>query len=110
MKVLSEHKISEIKRLRSLNKSYDYISKELKCSKSTISTILSTVKVPNKINKVPNSTISTIKKYSQKVIDFMNDIKNTFFDTEEKFKRFIETLERHFTFDNLVELEMLIKQ
>lgn len=44
-------------------------------------------------------------KVIKNLLAFLNEIKNTYFNDENKFGSFIETLERHLTLDELMVLE-----
>ena len=95
---LSEVEKSEIKRLRSLGRTYERIADDLGHSKSTISTVLNGTKKKGTKNSTNNSTVL-------KLLSFLNEIKNTFFAAPTMFVRFVEVLERHLTMDELMELE-----
>ena len=49
------------------------------------------------------------KRTIRGLIDFLNELKATFFTTEAKFKRFMELLERHVSLQELANLEAMLK-
>ena len=56
-------------------------------------------------DNLADNSIKTPNPAIRKLLAFLNEVKDTFFATENKFYRFIEILERHLSMDELAALE-----